>query len=128
MQPRNLPLVPIPRYGDWNQYGREQLEETHRLGGNPWLKKKEEDYKLSMKWKTQAGDVIDIKDMEKRHLQNSIEWLRRQVNANEVAMACVDVEDIGAFTLWQTREQTDSMCNVIKKMEAELKSRNHNNV
>ena len=43
---RNSRLGPTyTRYGDHNAVGRMQREETERIGGNPWLKKKEEDYK-----------------------------------------------------------------------------------
>lgn len=45
MQPRNLPTVSLPRHGDWNGHVRELRAKIVADGGNPWLKKKEEDYK-----------------------------------------------------------------------------------
>ena len=39
MQPNKLPPVPVSRSGDWNKVNTFLLEETRRMGGNPYRAK-----------------------------------------------------------------------------------------
>ena len=71
-----------------------------------------------MKWRTQSGLIINIKDMTDSHLQNAINMLQRNVT-NRLEML-----EVGNILERQWAENTlDSMYSTIKEMEKEQQKR-----
>lgn len=73
-----------------------------------------------MKWITKTGEAINIKDMDKRHIQNAKRMLEQNVADAETALCQVDEEVIGSFTIFQTEEWIKRSKRYIKAFENAL--------
>lgn len=77
-----------------------------------------------MKWETQNGDILDLKDMSESHIKNCIKYIQKKIDSGvHLVGGGHDADDMWCDEEEYDKEEIAEMKREIRSFEKELKRR-----